>query len=110
MMTETHADTKAKTPARGRQSVPIEQRAEDALILMEDLADLLDDETDAVARHDFDRFTELQADKVDLATEYQSLVKQTGEKFEHPTNSILHIRSYRIMFYRKELGCILHNL
>tara|TARA_B100001123_G_scaffold290763_1_gene324162 strand:- start:426 stop:935 length:510 start_codon:yes stop_codon:yes gene_type:complete len=66
-------DNQSKRPA-GRQSVPIEQRIDDAIILMEDLADLLDEETDAIHQHDFKRFTELQADKVDLATEYQSLV------------------------------------
>ena len=79
MMTETTANP-PNNPPRGRQSVPIEQRVEDALILMEDLADLLDDETDAVARHDFARFAELQAEKVDMATEYQGLISRLQKR------------------------------
>jgi hypothetical protein len=75
-MTDTNKTQATTAPKRaaGRQSVPIEQRIDDAIILMEDLADLLDEETDAVYQHNFKRFNELQADKVDLATEYQSLV------------------------------------
>lgn len=64
----------------GRQSVPIETRVEDAIVLMEDLTDLLDEETEAVQNQDFAKFAELQADKVDLASEYQSLISRLQKR------------------------------
>ncbi|MBV6632166.1 MAG: hypothetical protein KI792_03925 [Alphaproteobacteria bacterium] len=74
------SDKPAQTSPAGRQSVPIETRVEDAIVLMEDLTDLLDEETEAVQNHDFQKFAELQADKVDLATEYQSLISRLQKR------------------------------
>lgn len=81
-----HAQQDETRPA-GRRSVPIEQRIEDAVLLMEDLADLLDTETDALERRDFDTFTALQPDKISLSSEYQALIGRL-QKREKELNAL----------------------
>jgi hypothetical protein len=80
----------------GRKSVPINQRVEDTIVLMEDLTDLLDEETSALANRDFAAFSSLQADKVELSSEYQSMIgrlrKRQAEVAKLPDDLRTHLR------------------